>query len=492
MTTLKPFYILVSLLLFSLNAYAQEVSGKVLSNTKQPIPFATVQIGDGYGVITNEEGRFTINTSAFKRTDSVNISCLGYKKLGMLVKDFSASEYILKEQVNELSEVYLTNRNLSVDSIMYYVGKNIDKNYNTQNIDYKIFSRRTEYIRGHDVDLEIDKSTGFSKKQLKSINNDINQLETSLLNNRSKQYTDLVANLKILNESSSKLEVEKAVRFLDEKNDQSLEKLAEKGKNLVSNHLDKSKIYTVKSGWFKLSDSVSLNTPENNKMEDTINSVGLLKEVMLEKITENSISTNSQLDFVYETKKYDYSLTDVTFLDSEMVYVVAFKPKRGSVDYQGTMYISNATFAVLRADYRFYEGRVGEKFNLRLLLGLKYVEKGKKGSVIYKKSPDGFYYPRYISEQADRYFYVNRPFKFTENGNRSQKFAFDFKVEGTFKEKTELLFISQSPLLTSAYNTLKEKKKVPYKTAKSYSAEIWKDYEVLEPLQELKDFNVEE
>ncbi|WP_338734068.1 carboxypeptidase-like regulatory domain-containing protein [Mangrovimonas cancribranchiae] len=492
MTFLKHTFSLLAFLC-SIFSFAQEISGKVLSDSKEPIPFATVQIGDGYGVITNEEGNFSINKTNFKETDSVKISCLGYEKLGMLVKDFSSSNYTLKEQVNELSEVYLTNRNLSVDSIMYYVNQNISKNYNTSQVDYNIFSRRTEFIQGKNIDFEIDKSTGFSRKQLKNINKDINTLETTLLNNRSKQYTDLIANLKIKDNNNSKLKIDKAVRFLDERNDQSLEKLAERGKDLVSNHLDKNKIYTVKSGWFKLSDSVSLKEQEQgNKMEDTINSVGLLKNLMLEKINNHAISKSSMLDFIYETRKYEYELADITFLDNEMVYIITFKPKRSSVDYEGTMYISNESFAVLRADYKFYKGRVGEKFNLRLLLGIKYVENGKNGAVMFKKAEDGYYYPRYISEHIDRYFYVNRPFKFIENDDRGNKFAFDFNVEGTFKEKTELLFISQKTLSNTEYESLKEVKKVDYKTEKRYSSEIWKDYDVIEPLQEMKSFDVEE
>src|SRR5690606_42025088 len=62
-------------------------------------------------------------------------------------------------------------------------------------------------------------------------------------------------------------------------------------------------------------------------------------------------------------------------------------PTRRSSDL--TMYVSNQTFAVLRADYAFYPGRVGEKINLRLILGIKFIENNKAGSVAYKKNSDG-------------------------------------------------------------------------------------------------------
>ena len=49
------------------------------STTQQPIPYATVQLSNKKGVITNEEGRFSLLLdSNTKETDSLFISCMGY------------------------------------------------------------------------------------------------------------------------------------------------------------------------------------------------------------------------------------------------------------------------------------------------------------------------------------------------------------------------------------------------------------------------------
>ena len=470
---------------------AQIISGKIVSQNNEAIPFATIQIGNTYGVISNEEGNFSIDRKKFKDQDTVTISCLGFEKKSMLLKDFSSKNYTLNEKVNELSEVYLTNKPLSIDSIMYYVNSNLKTNYRYHQNEFKVFSRKTEYIVGKNADFEITKSTGFRKRQLEAFNNDFDKLETSLLNNKSKQYTDFIGDLKILNEADAKLHVEKAIRLLDESNNQSIESLAERGQDIVMKHLDKNKLYTVKSGLFKISDSVTLNKGER-KMEDTINSLGHVRKVTYNTIRNNNfLNPTSQLDFVTNTKKYEYTIRDITFMDSEMVYIVDFKPKRASVKYTGTMYISNESFAVLRADYRFYKGRVGEKLNLRLILGVKYIERNKKGVVVFKQDEDGYYYPSYTNEQIDRYFYVNRPIKFIENNNRSNKVAFNFKIEGTFKEKSELLVLSRKELGAAEYNSYSEKQKINYSTPKTYDASIWSDYNVLEPLDEMKNFKIE-
>ncbi|PWI29185.1 hypothetical protein DI383_12120 [Flavobacteriaceae bacterium LYZ1037] len=483
----KPLTILLSISYIFIG-FAQQVSGKVLTKTNEPIPYATIQIGENYGVITNEEGNFSITTEGFKPTDSVYISCLGFEKSGLELKEFTSREYKLAEQVNELYEVYLTNKPLTIDSIMYYVNRNLKRNYKNNLIEYNIFSRRTEYILGKDADFEIDKSSGFKKKQLEAFNKDFDELERSLITNKSKQYTELVGQLKIKNKDESKLNVEKAIRLLDERNDQSVEKLAEKGKAIVLKHLDEDKIYTVKSGLFKVSDSVSLNE-DNDKAEDTINSLKFVRKMIHNMVESHGFSSKTILNFITDTRKYKYEIKDITFIGPEMVYVIAYAPRRSSADFEGVFYVSHETFAILKADYKFAKGRIGEKLNLKLLLGIKYIEQNKKGFVIYKKHDDGFYYPNYMTDQLDRYFYVDRPIKFKDNDSR-EKVSFNFKVEGVFKEKNEILIMGQKDILPSEYNATKEKQKIEYETLKAFDPNYWQDYNVLEPLKEMKEFKV--
>jgi hypothetical protein len=480
------FLFLISSIYFG---FAQQVSGKVLTIANEPIPYATIQIGENYGVITNEEGSFSIETEGFKASDSVHISCLGYEKKGMQLQEFSSKVYKLSEQVNELYEVYLTNKPLTIDSIMYYVNRNLKRNYKSNLIAYDIFSRRTEYIIGKDVDFEIDKSSGFKKKQLQAFNNDFDDLEASLLNNKSKQYTEFVGNLLIKDQEESKLEVKKAIRLLDERNNQSVEKLTEKAKDLVLKHLDEDKVYTVKSGLFTMSDSVSLKE-DNSKMEDTLNSLKFIRKMVHTMVENHGFSSKTILNFITDTRKYEYEIKDITFIGSEMVYVIAYAPRRSSADFEGVFYVSNETFAILKADYKFAKGRIGEKLNLKLLLGVKYIEQNKKGSVIYKKHSDGYYYPNYMTDQLDRYFYVDRPIKFKDN-NSSEKVSFDFKVEGVFKEKNEILIMSEKDITASEYNATKEERKIDYETLNAFNPDYWKDYNVLEPLKEMKEFKVE-
>jgi hypothetical protein len=50
--------------------------------------------------------------------------------------------------------------------------------------------------------------------------------------------------------------------------------------------------------------------------------------------------------------------------------------------------------------------------------------------------------------------------------------------------------MGEKDITTSDYNAIKEKKKINYETLKAFNPEYWKDYNVLEPLKEMKEFKV--
>ncbi len=473
--------------------YAQNISGRILEIEKNPIPFATIEINNKYGVITNEEGFFSIDITPFSPQDTVKISCLGYQKQILLLRDFTSKNYFLNIQVNELSEVILTNKaTLNATAIMLRVKQNIPKNYHLNTSEFNLFSRRTEQIQGQQANFEVKSSTGFTKKQLESFNTDFNQLEQSMLKAPSKQYTDLIGQLKIWDDTKIKMSIPKALRLFNENNGQSLENIFNRGNQIVLKHVDKNKIYKVKSGLFKLSDSVSLEN-KKNQMESAINSVTPIKNGCYNFIKEHCfLGDEPKLDFVTNINKYNYNLDDVTYFENELVYVISFFPDRSSAKFEGKIYISSSDFAILKMEYHFYEDRVGEKLNLKFLLGLKYVEKNKQGFAVYKKHNDGYYYPNYLSLQINRYFYADRPFSFIEKTKnrraKGSRVSFEFLVEGFFKEKTELLIVSKNNLSATDFNNYTEQKRVDYESPAVYDPAIWKNFIVIEPLKEMKTF----
>lgn len=470
---------------------AQNVKGRVLETKDAPIPFATIEVQNKFGVITNEEGYFSIDLTETTPTDSLYISCLGYKKKGFVVNEFTSKDYYLEVQVSELPEIILTNEKLSVYAIMQNVLKNIPKNYNLNKSDYQIFTRRTEHINGRQADFKVKKSTGFNKTQLKSFNDDFDQLEKSLINNKTKQYTDLIGELKVWNDDHTKMKVNKAIRLYDKDNNQTLETIFNQGNEIVMKHIDKNAIYKVKSGFFiTLSDSVSLGS-KGRQMNDTINAVTPVKKGCHYFIKEHSF-TGKELDFITEQDDYDYELKDIVYLDGELVYHISFVPHSRGAKYAGNLFVNSENFAILKMDYKYHGDKLGNKLNLKLLLGVKYEERNKKGFAVYKQNEDGFYYPNYIMEEIDRYFFAERPIQFIEKiktrGKKRSKVSFEFLVEGVYTAKSEFLIISKKPLTQSSYDQLIEAKKIDYQTPSKYDASIWGDHIVIEPLAEMKAF----
>ena len=78
-------YTLTRFLFFFLLSYlvkSQELTGIILDETNNtPIPFSSIYLKSGKGVVSNEEGRFRLNINSVNINDSLFISCMGYQTL---------------------------------------------------------------------------------------------------------------------------------------------------------------------------------------------------------------------------------------------------------------------------------------------------------------------------------------------------------------------------------------------------------------------------
>ncbi|MCD9019419.1 SusC/RagA family TonB-linked outer membrane protein [Parachryseolinea silvisoli] len=97
------------LLLASVSAYAQTVTGKVTSATDgAPIPGVSVIIkGTSVGTSTDTEGKFTL-TAPSAANDVLVISFIGFATQEISVQDRTNIDVVLKEDATELNEVVVT------------------------------------------------------------------------------------------------------------------------------------------------------------------------------------------------------------------------------------------------------------------------------------------------------------------------------------------------------------------------------------------------
>ncbi|MCK7590456.1 DUF5686 and carboxypeptidase regulatory-like domain-containing protein [Subsaxibacter sp. CAU 1640] len=477
--------------------FSQQITGQIIdAKTNEPIAFATVQYGENSGVVSNMEGYFTLSMERLTDETMLTVSFMGYQTQELSIKTLESQSNLikLKEAVNQLNTVYITNKLPSVDSVMARVQRNLPKNYQFSNVKQTLFSRETMFFKANKLDVDIDKSSGFSKKQLEASNKEFNQLTNQIVNNPPTQtFTDVLSELHLKSDLNGKMDVKQATKLKDRKNSLSLETIQARVTNIALQHLDTSKTYKVKSGWFKVDDSLSLKKSKEKKQDLDDNSFNKLKSENIHYLAEHLFKDKSLMDFVLDTELYDYELTNVTTIDDQLVYVVTYEPRKRSAKFTGTIYIADEDYAILKMDYSYAEGRIGEKLNLKLLLGVKYVENVNKGTVIYKKNGEENYYPYYINHESGKYVYAHRPFKFTENDDDSKnKVSFDVVIEGNIVEKYEVMSLGYSSSDDATFSAVTEPKKVDYIQLKQYDPTLWKDYNILEPLDELKKFKVEE
>ncbi|PWH81513.1 hypothetical protein DIS18_14625 [Algibacter marinivivus] len=469
---------------------AQNITAKLVDkNTGVPIQYASIKTGKYSGVISNEEGYFTINTEN-ETLKTISVSCLGYQNKELSLEDIKTLNFIIKldEAINELGEVYISNKNPNADSIISKVKSRLTSNYKSTLNKYNIFRRTTDYVDFKNLKFEIEKASHVKKRNLESVNNDLQALSNKVRESDIVQFEDFKGEFYTFNKDSSKLVVNKATQLLDYKNDFSIEQIQEKSQKIVLKYLDTTKTYKLKSGLFKIEDSLSLkdeNSEENNKKEYE---TSYLNKETRSFFKRSQFYKNSFLNKLLLFDYYEYTYVDVAYNNNELTHIISFTPKKGKAKYTGKLFISDDTYAITRVDYKYYKNRHGEKLNLRLILGIKYIENICSGTFLFEKDSSNIYHPKYLKRTTGSYFYVNRDVKFIENSKARNKVSFSFKIEGDNRNKEELLFTANNKLSLADFESIKQKKVVPYKQLSKFEKTIWDNEQIIEPSSEMKTF----
>ncbi|MGX7666762.1 carboxypeptidase-like regulatory domain-containing protein [Flavobacterium pedocola] len=495
-----------TLLLIAVQTYvfAQNITARVTdSQTGEPLPNATVKINGTTELIANNDGYFNFNEKQSGESGSITVSFLGYTSKQLSIADLKNQNLTIKltPGVYELENMTISNSKPDPYKIIAEVKKHLKENYKTdQNTSQrKLFFRESSAFKASKMNIEIDKSTGFSKKQLKEANTDLEKFTTKIINNPSQQFNDILCNYyngKTVKDNKtnllSKLEVIKATSIRGNESTASVDDMQDVGTSIILKHLDTTKFYRIKSGLFGSRDTVSLNKNYNkkkNKKKDNsklANSRSSIQSFLLEQRL-----SSEKFEFINSPELYSYQLEKRLYDDTEneVVYIIKFSPKKRSAIYTGTLYVSETDYAVLKCNYTLAEDKKVNSFNLRLLLGVKASENVSSGTLIFKKDPEKKHYNlHYAFEETGMYFYVNRPLKFIELTNEDKDIvALDIKVEGNSIKKSELLNIAQNDISDETFNTYKEVD-FEYIQLKRYDPSVWQNHISIEPLEAMKEY----
>ena len=506
-----PYLLLLSTILFFQYSWSQNISVKIIdATTKEPIPYATINIDKKEHLISNAEGFFNLSETAIQDENTLTITYLGYKNLEVKVSQLSKLDYIiaLTPTIFELNDVQVNGEKPNPYVIMATVKANLSINYrNTDNpIKDMLFVRKSTATYPKEVVVDINQSTGFSKQALKQVNSDVQNFTNALIKSPPKEYTDMLCNLfthtiKKDNKSfeSHKINVLKATVLKNEGSTTSSEELKEIGIKTMLKHLDSTKYYRIKSGLIGSRDTISLRKDFNkkktkSKTADQSTLLTTTKYNLIQFIKNNNLGKSSEHDFINNPELYTYKFEGTTFTeDNDYAFVLSFLPKKGSAKFTGKLYINESDYAVLRAEYQLDEGENLHNVNLKWLFGIKVAQNNNKGILMFrKKSENKNYYLHYASEENGNYFYINRPLKFIEITKEDKDIlSLDIKYEGNSTTKTEFLNLSHS-LVTDTDVTKVVENEFNIVSLKSYDPKIWKGYHAIEPVAELQHFIVKE
>lgn len=486
------FFAILNLNFVALNA--QTISGKTITTNNQPIPYATIQIGENYGVISNEEGDFSINTKGFNENELVKISCLGFETLTFNLNQLTAKDYVLNEHVAELSEVYLTTKKLSIEEILQKVKENTSKNY-SQNNESEIFYRNASFDTPKKLEFEILKASELKKETIKTFNKDFEALRKQAENKTSSNYSDKLLNISKLDDSI-KINVTKATKLINEDKDKSTEKISRKFIEIISKQLDSNATYKVKTSFLKVEDSLKVGDTFKQNQKDSLSKTNGLKHAINRLENKHAITEESNFSFLSNYDKNDYILEEITYFNEEPVYKISFTPKRKSEKFAGVFYVNTSDFAVVKIDYTLGENRFGERLNLKALIGIKYVENKIQGTVLYKKGGDEKYHLQYINNETQQYVYFSRPFKFIKNkafkNDDKTVFKFNLKIETISESKRELFYINSNTTTSSSFKDFKNSENYRVEKTKSYNPEFWSEYNIIAPVEAIKSYHLAE
>lgn len=479
-------------------AFTQTYSSKLIDGkTKKAIPYATVQYAENQGVISNEEGVFSLTLNGNETlSDSIYISSMGYQKKGFALEELKDSILVITPKAIELSGVYVFNKELNADEIVDKMLGRLPQNVNNAPIKQRFFLRQSVFGTIQKLDF------GFEKSSIEELDETFMDSLGTAIPKDSYHYTESLGDFYTAG-SENKIDILKAAELYDKKDVSSFEDFSKKMKSIFEKNIKPDSYLKIKSGIFSEKvqvDSIMADFEaeeaaaiEKEMEQDTVsNLIDSQKFIFDELLAEVYHQEDTKLNVVDKNRKYNFELAGYADIEEQGVYVIDFEPK-GGADFRGRLYINIEDFAVMRIDFENLK-------NLRnfRLLGIFYRETIYKGSMQFSKLSNGRYDLKFADLSFGRWFRIDRPLAIIEKnknvkGRRKQnelKLNIDFRMTNT--NKWELVVFENSLIDKSQFEAFKEDKSKKATYMAKYNPDFWKGHNIMEPNQAIKEFTVVE
>ena len=210
---------------------------------------------------------------------------------------------------------------------------------------------------------------------------------------------------------------------------------------------------------------------------------------ILNHIKDTQFLKETEWEFLHKPRRYNYTLIGTVEVDDEEVYIIEFEPKRKGL-YIGEMYVSTETFALIKADYEYAEGKSGIDISL---LKFIYKKEQSKISIAFEKI-NGNYELKYFSEKTIFSIGAKRKLALQKKRNRFliDKKLRELKIKLNMlikrESSVEFFVINREEITDSEYDNFKQEKYVDIIRIDEFDDNIWGNHPTIEPTKRMKEY----
>ena len=489
------FFLLIILLISSALLNAQELTAVVKDSISQKvIPFASIYVNSGSGVVSNEEGHFRLQYDASKEKDSLFISCMGYKTLNIPFSKVKDTVFYLSPKTIELNSIILSNNQLDVKEILKEIQKDIPEKYELGLTKKKLFFRETGSQEFKILDVKIKKTS------ITEFNQSFWDSTLLKIPRKNSWYFELIGNLNgDYNKKNQKLELLKALELEDKEKTAIFENIEKLFDTILKQNVKSNSFFKVRSGII----GGKVEADEiNDTSEDTLTSKQKIqkeKDDFLKwrkRVLSNSIISlfdeeKLDLTILKKASKYKFTQTDFTYLGDTPVYIINFYPD-GNADFKGKIYVDADKLALIRIEYKNIQPI--RDFSM---FGVSFKEDLREVIVQFKKTASEKYSLEYFDFNTsfeggfDRPLVITEKNKIVKGRNKQNQLKMDLNVVNRNNQRYQLVIFETIPLDIHVFEDFQEKAKILPVNRITYDPNFWEGYMIIEPNAAIKEFRVD-
>lgn len=470
----------------------EQIKGIIIDSLRQSaLPYTNIVVmGQAQGTVSNEKGYFSLEAGQLKGTDSISFQYIGYQNKKFLVADLDSFATIyLKEDIINLSETFVFGDPPNPKDIIEKVLENKDNNYKRRTSVSQTFIRRKNIsdIKGISIKLKKNSIPELNKRLLTVMEKAIPKHNTS--------YTDLYGKIYFseLHDDSLKL---KPIRTVSLKGEDiaDLEQIEEIFEKLLKNTKEEE-YWRVKTGIFSQKMDIDDGDDDDEK-EDTLKNPNEYKHKtrhtnysIRRHLRISTLNNKDEWEFLHKTGKYNYTLAGGTRVGGEDAYIIDFTPKSGG-KFIGRVFISINTYALIRSDYQYDEGKHGTSVNL---FGIGYSKNQFSNSIYFEKLGE-HYSLKYFSQKTGDKFSFDRKIAFQKKRERflldkkMLEIKVDFNIQAQNENSYELLFLDNKSISEAEFTKANEPKEIKTILVDQFDENLWKGYPIIEPTKQMRDY----